>query len=155
MKLDRTSYFRVLRIANGAEFKDARARVVVSPDAFASGELSPGRWTESEDLVVNRTVVLLALTAMACGAIQASAPQSKPSTSVSPNRSDLPSAPYATVTDERLQHPEAGGWLMYRRTYDGSGFSPLSQITAKNIGNLSLAWSLNTIWSTATKRRRS
>ena len=39
MKLDRTSYFRVLRIANGAEFKDARARVVVSPDAFASGEL--------------------------------------------------------------------------------------------------------------------
>src|SRR5260370_25547594 len=33
---------------------------------------------------------------------------------------------------------------MYRRTYDGSGFSPLSQITAKNIGNLSLAWSLNT-----------
>ena len=117
---------------------------------------------------MNRTVVLLALNAMACGAIQASVPASKPSTSVSPNRTDLPSAaaartddkpkedektfikpdarstPYATVTDERLQHPEVGDWLMYRRTYDGSGFSPLSQITAKNIGNLSLAWSLNT-----------
>src|SRR6266853_1305289 len=57
---------------------------------------------------------------------------------------DVRSTPYATVTDERLQHPEAGDWLMYRRTYDGSGFSPLSQINAKNIANLSLAWSLNT-----------
>jgi alcohol dehydrogenase (cytochrome c) len=54
------------------------------------------------------------------------------------------SKPYATVTDERLQHPEAGDWLMYRRTYDGSGFSPLRQITTRNIGKLSLAWSLNT-----------
>src|SRR4029077_7284630 len=101
---------------------------------------------DTKDVLVNRTVVLLALNAMACGAIQASAPASKPSTSVSANRTDLPSAaaPYATVTDERLQHPEAGDWLMYRRTYDGSGFSPLSQITARNVGNLSLAWSLNT-----------
>src|SRR5229473_6454475 len=54
------------------------------------------------------------------------------------------SRPYPTVTDERLQHPEAGDWLMYRRTYDGSGFSPLKQITAANIGKLSLAWSVNT-----------
>src|SRR5258705_9073837 len=57
---------------------------------------------------------------------------------------DVRSTPYATGTGERLQHPEAGDWLMYRRTYDGTGFSPLSQITAKNVGNLSLAWSLNT-----------
>ncbi len=54
------------------------------------------------------------------------------------------STPYPRVTDERLQHPDAGDWLMYRRTYDGSGFSPLMQITASNIGRLSLAWSLNT-----------
>jgi len=52
--------------------------------------------------------------------------------------------PYATVTDERLEHPEAGDWLMYRRTYDGSGFSPLKQITASNIGKLSLAWAMST-----------
>ena len=91
--------------------------------------------------MVNRTAVLWALNAMACSAIQASAPASKPSSASS---TDLPPAaaaltPYATVTDERLQHPEAGDWLMYRRTYDGSGFSPLSQINAKNIANLSLA----------------
>src|SRR6266853_2189804 len=52
--------------------------------------------------------------------------------------------PYPKVTDERLEHPDAGDWLMYRRTYDGSGYSPLNQITPSNIAKLSLAWSLNT-----------
>jgi len=33
---------------------------------------------------------------------------------------------------------------MYRRTYDGWGFSPLNQITSSNIQKLSLAWSLST-----------
>ena len=33
---------------------------------------------------------------------------------------------------------------MYRRTYDGSGFSPLQQIDTNNVGTLSLAWSLST-----------
>src|SRR2546423_12324898 len=54
------------------------------------------------------------------------------------------STAYPTVTDERLQHPEAGDWLMYRRTYDGSGFSPLKQITPSNILRLTLAWSVST-----------
>jgi len=54
------------------------------------------------------------------------------------------STAYPTVTDDRLLHPDAGDWLMYRRTYDGSGFSPLKQITPSNIHNLSLAWSLST-----------
>jgi len=48
------------------------------------------------------------------------------------------------VTDERLQHPDAGDWLMYRPTYDGSGFSPLEQVNTSNVGALSLAWSLST-----------
>ena len=51
---------------------------------------------------------------------------------------------YATVTDARLEHPEAGDWLMYRRTYDGSGFSPLKQITSSNVSHLTLAWSMST-----------
>ena len=54
------------------------------------------------------------------------------------------STTYPTVTDDRLLHPDAGDWLMYRRTYDGSGFSPLKQITPSNIHKLSLAWSLST-----------
>src|SRR5882672_6061681 len=57
---------------------------------------------------------------------------------------DVRSTPYATVTDERLQHPDAGDWLMYRRTYDGWGFSPLKQITSSNIQKLALTWSMST-----------
>ena len=33
---------------------------------------------------------------------------------------------------------------MYRRTYDGWGYSPLSQITVENVGKLKLAWTLAT-----------
>ena len=51
---------------------------------------------------------------------------------------------YPTVTDARLEHPDAGDWLMYRRTFDGSGFSPLRQINTSNVEKLSLAWSLST-----------
>src|SRR5258708_17452900 len=51
---------------------------------------------------------------------------------------------YPKVTDERLEHPAAGDWLMYRRTYDGSGYSPLNQITPSNIHQVTLAWSVST-----------
>src|SRR3989442_13853397 len=54
------------------------------------------------------------------------------------------STPYPTVTDERLQHPDAGDWLMYRRTYDGWGFIPLKQVTSSNIQKLSVAWAMST-----------
>ncbi|HWY16691.1 MAG TPA: PQQ-dependent dehydrogenase, methanol/ethanol family [Rhizomicrobium sp.] len=60
------------------------------------------------------------------------------------HQSSADSATYPTVTASRLEHPDAGDWLMYRRTYDGSGFSPLKQITPSNIRRLSLAWSLST-----------
>src|ERR1700740_3750227 len=54
------------------------------------------------------------------------------------------STPYPTVTDERLLHPDAGDWLMYRRTYDGSGFTPLHQITPSKICGLTFAWAMRT-----------
>ncbi|MCY4638622.1 MAG: hypothetical protein OXG04_29665, partial [Acidobacteria bacterium] len=44
------------------------------------------------------------------------------------------------VTNERLLNPEPESWLMYRRTYDGFGFSPLRQIDASNVVDLSPAW---------------
>ena len=40
---------------------------------------------------------------------------------------------YQPVTAERLKNPEAGNWLMIRRTYDGWGYSPLDQITPANV----------------------
>ena len=51
---------------------------------------------------------------------------------------------YMTVTDARLQNPEAENWLMFRRTYDGWGYSPLDVIDANNVSNLKPVWSLST-----------
>ncbi len=48
------------------------------------------------------------------------------------------------VTDARLREPEAGNWLMYRRTYDGWGYSPLDRITAANVAGLVPVWTLST-----------
>lgn len=45
------------------------------------------------------------------------------------------------VTDEMLQSPPDGDWLQYRRTYNGWGFSPLSEITTDNVKNLTMVWS--------------
>ena len=47
---------------------------------------------------------------------------------------------YRPVTDEMLRDPPPGDWLMFRRTYDGWGYSPLDEITTKNVGSLELAW---------------
>ena len=51
---------------------------------------------------------------------------------------------YAPVTAERLKKPEDGDWLMFRRTYDGWGYSPLDEITPENVGRLQPVWSFAT-----------
>ena len=51
---------------------------------------------------------------------------------------------YKPVTADRLKQPADGDWLMYRRTYDGWGYSPLSEITPANVGQLQMAWTLQT-----------
>jgi len=51
---------------------------------------------------------------------------------------------YATVTDKRLIQPEDDNWLMYRRTYDGWGYSPLTQIDRTNVKSLVPVWSYST-----------
>src|SRR3954454_20075274 len=44
------------------------------------------------------------------------------------------------VTDAMLRNPPAGDWLMWRRTYNGWGYSPLDQINKDNVKNLQVAW---------------
>ena len=51
---------------------------------------------------------------------------------------------YQPVTAERLKNPEAGNWLMIRRTYDGWGYSPLDQINTQNVSRLRPVWSFAT-----------
>ena len=48
---------------------------------------------------------------------------------------------FVPVTDAMLQNPNDGDWLMWRRTLDGWGYSPLDQITRTNVGNLRMVWS--------------
>ncbi len=47
---------------------------------------------------------------------------------------------FRPVTEQELVDPDPGDWLMYRRTYDGWGHSPLAQIDRDNVSDLRLAW---------------
>ena len=51
---------------------------------------------------------------------------------------------YRPVSFERLRNPSDNDWPMIRRTYDGWGYSPLSQISAANVAKLQRVWTLET-----------
>ena len=51
-----------------------------------------------------------------------------------------PNRPFVPVTDEVLQDPDPADWLMWRRTLDGWGYSPLDQIDRDNVGELRMVW---------------
>ena len=51
-----------------------------------------------------------------------------------------PASGFVPVTDEMLQDPAPGNWLMWRRTLDGWGYSPLDQIDRGNVGDLRMVW---------------
>ena len=48
---------------------------------------------------------------------------------------------FVPVTDAMLQDPDPADWLMWRRTLDGWGYSPLDSITQENVGDLRMVWS--------------
>jgi alcohol dehydrogenase (cytochrome c) len=47
---------------------------------------------------------------------------------------------YVPVTDEMLRQPDPGDWLMIRGDYQAWNYSPLTQITRRNVKDLRLAW---------------
>lgn len=49
--------------------------------------------------------------------------------------------PFTPVSDAMLQDPDPADWLMWRRTLDGWGYSPLDQIDRANVGDLEAVWS--------------
>jgi PQQ-dependent dehydrogenase (methanol/ethanol family) len=65
------------------------------------------------------------LAAVVLGAVAAGAQQARP---------------YVPVTDEMLWKPNPADWLMWRRTLDSSGYSPLNQIDKKNVAQLKMTW---------------
>ena len=61
-----------------------------------------------------------------------------------------PIAERPPVTDAMLRDPDPNDWLMYRRTYDGWGYSPLDSIDRDNVGRLQLAW----VWAMSDGRNQ-
>jgi PQQ-dependent dehydrogenase (methanol/ethanol family) len=57
-------------------------------------------------------------------------------------RALAPLARLTPVTPEMLQNPSPNDWLLWRRTYNGHGFSPLTQINRTNVKNLKVAWTM-------------
>ena len=47
---------------------------------------------------------------------------------------------FVPVTDAMLQKPDPSDWLAWRRTLDGWGYSPLSQINKGNVDQLRMVW---------------
>ena len=51
-----------------------------------------------------------------------------------------PAADFTPVTDTMLQQPAPDDWLMWRRTLDSWGYSPLDAINRDNVGALRMVW---------------
>ena len=51
---------------------------------------------------------------------------------------------YQPISADRLKTPADGDWPMIRRTYDGWGYSPLSQIDTGNVKRLEPVWGFST-----------
>ena len=57
-----------------------------------------------------------------------------------PNPRADPLDKITAVSSQTLAEAPAGDWLMWRRTYDAKGFSPLKNINVKNVTDLKVAW---------------
>jgi alcohol dehydrogenase (cytochrome c) len=51
---------------------------------------------------------------------------------------------FVPITNAALRNPDPADWLMWRRTLDSWGYSPLNQITELNVADLDLVWSHDT-----------
>ena len=49
-------------------------------------------------------------------------------------------ASFVPVTDAMLQNPDPADWLMWRRTLNSWGYSPLDQINRTNVRSLKMVW---------------
>jgi alcohol dehydrogenase (cytochrome c) len=84
---------------------------------------------------VRGSVQRTCLSMVAAGALCSSVLAAQPASVAAPLASLTP------VTAEMLLNPPVADWLMWRRTYNAWGYSPLEQISTKNVKNLQLAWS--------------
>ena len=106
----------------------------------APGSLAPDAYSSVVAYILQANGV--AAGSAALGAAPASMPAGSPpaADARAGTRAFRPIADRAPVTDAMLLDPDPADWLIYRRTYDGWGHSPLDQITRENVGELQLAW---------------
>ncbi|HEV7385106.1 MAG TPA: PQQ-binding-like beta-propeller repeat protein, partial [Phenylobacterium sp.] len=114
--------------------------------AYVHNRMPPGRPDALSDQDV-ADVVAYILDVNQGGAVQGGLPQgasSAPATLPfpSPAFTNRAVANFVPVTEAMLERPPPGDWLNWRRTRDNRGFSPLAQVTARNVGRLHLAWGI-------------
>ena len=78
--------------------------------------------------LVSRSVLVLAIAVMTLG------PGSRTADA-------QPSSDFVPVTDEILQNPAPDDLLMWRRTLNSWGYSPLDQIDRENVNAIRMVWS--------------
>ncbi len=121
--------------------------VQVTMPPGAGGSLAPEEYASvvayilRENGVAAGTVALGGVTTPAGGGVAAANPAAADPDGGT--RSFRPVPERVPVTDAMLRDPDPDDWLIYRRTYDGWGHSPLDQIDRGNVGELQLAW----VWS--------
>ena len=81
-------------------------------------------------------------TALIAAAIMIAAGACAGAADAQPAPAPLPSSagPVRSVTDAMLRDPDPADWLMWRRTLNSWGFSPLKDITPANVQGLRLVW---------------
>ncbi len=113
------------------------AAYVLAANGAAAGDEALG--AESSALAA----VLGDLTREVAGPFGASAPsverRTEPEAVTLPGEREV--AGFEPVTAEMLLHPDPADWLMFRRTYDAQGHSPLDQVDVSNVSELRLEWS--------------
>ena len=85
---------------------------------------------------MNRTVGLMAALALAAAGLTHWAA----ATGVEAQQQRPTASAFVPVTDAMLRDPPPGDWLMWRRTLDSWGHSPLTEITPNNVANLQMTW---------------
>ncbi|MGE3404850.1 MAG: PQQ-binding-like beta-propeller repeat protein [Vicinamibacterales bacterium] len=105
---------------------------------MSQNQLAAGDRPVPTDIAQLRNMLLPGFTGGPSGGLASGATiPPPPASAIRPNPLDR----YTPVTDAMLQNPAPGEWLTWRRGYDSTGFSPLTQITKQNVGEMRAAWS--------------
>jgi alcohol dehydrogenase (cytochrome c) len=84
---------------------------------------------------------LLTVLALASAPLGASA---QTTVAAAGDQNSMSASQYKPVTYQELLNPSPSDWILPRRTYAGTAFSPLDQINAGNVKGLHMVWSFST-----------